>query len=163
MQEVARDPRVAVHSEGRCTIIIDERFGPLYVAFWIGVPSELPVRAYFEWNSRRIGEARASGRPIAIVCDASAGDRPPPNMRKLMAELSDAVPRAEELVSVYVSLPNPFVRGALTAMQWLSRKPWPMQFVPSLTEGFERAQKTLAGKGVALSRDFDPARYRRPG
>jgi hypothetical protein len=157
-----RDPRVAVHAEARCKIIIDERFAPLYVAFWMGVPSETPIRAYFEWSARRIVEARAGGRHIAIVCDAAEGERPPPKLRALMAELSDATPRAEDLVAVYVSIPSALVRGALTAMQWLSRKPWPMQMVPSLTEGFERARRTLAANGVALPAEFDPARYRRP-
>lgn len=161
-EDVTRDPRVAVHSEARCKIIIDERFAPLYVAFWIGLPSETPIRAYFAWASRRIVEARATGRHIAIVCDTSEGERPPPKVRALMAELSDGAPRAEDLVAVYTAIPSALVRGALTAMQWLARKSWPMQMVPSLGEGFERARQSLEASGVTLPSAFDAVRYRRP-
>lgn len=156
----ARDPRVTVHSEADCKIYIDERWAPIYVATWQGTPAESPVRAYFTWCGRRVEEARETERPIAIVCDSSRGERPPVKLRGFIAELSDATPRAEEWVQVYLAIRSPLVRGAIRAMQWLSREPWPMTLVPSLEDGLQRAQQMLIGRGVKLPTDFSPSRYR---
>lgn len=149
-------------SDGRCTIVVDERHKPLHVVTWMGPPAEGPVRQYFDWSTQLVHEARKSGRSFAIVADTSQGDRPDPKMRALMAELSDGMPRAEDLITVYVAIPSALVRGAITAMQWLTRKRWPIEIVPSLAEGLKRATATLAARGAPLPAGFDAARYHRP-
>jgi len=140
-------PATRTISDQEGAIVIDERHAPVYIAAWFGAASEATARAYFAWTTEIIEGALRSRRACAIVVDSEDAGRPSAKVRALMAELSDQVPRAEDLLRVYVALPNPLVRGALTAMQWLSRKPWPMVVVPSIGDGITKSIEWIRANG----------------
>jgi hypothetical protein len=76
--------------------------------------------------------------------------------RKLITDWSDS-PRVREFteklcVGTAVVLPNPILRGALTAMMWVWKPVVRIDPVDSVTAGIERCLKNLATAGVALPR-----------
>ena len=89
---------------------------------------------------------------------------PSPKARALMVELHEAQPTFEGLIFVYAVIPNALIRGAMTAMQWLSRKPMPTQAVPSVAEALRRGLADLerAGGRRPTSLDREYARPARP-
>lgn len=136
-------------------IVIDEGYAPIYLVAWFGAPTEVTARAYFTWSTGIIEEAIRGSRNIVIIVDSEDAGRPTAKVRALMAELSEHMPRAEKLIAVFVALPNPLVRGAMTAMQWVTRKPWPMTVVSSLEEGLTRGLATLRAAGVGSPAGLD--------
>jgi len=148
--------------DGQSAILTDDRWAPVYFVTWFGATSEKTATGYFAWNRQVIETAIRTKTPTVLISDATDAERPPPKVRALMAELSDAQPRAEGLVFSYVVLPNALIRGALTAMQWLTRKPWPIEMVASLPEAIERALAALDGAGARRPAGLDPRGYVRP-
>lgn len=143
--------------DGESVIAIDERYAPVYLAAWYGAPTERTAREYFGWTTRVVEEGIRLRRKTVIVVDSEHAGRPNANVRSLMAELSEAVPRSSEYLTVFVALPNPLVRGALTAMQWLTRKVWPYTAVASRTEAITRALDTLRAAGVPAPVGLSPS------
>jgi len=142
-------------------IVVDEGYAPFYLAAWFGAPTEVTARAYFAWTTTIVEEAIRLNRNTVIVVDSEDAGRPSAKVRALMAELSEHVPRAEKLITVFVALPNPLVRGTLTAMQWVTRKPWPMVVVPSIEEDITRGLAALRAAGVTPPVGLDATTHKR--
>lgn len=84
-------------------------------------------------------------------------------IRKYIAEESERRRTDERdalLVGNYVAVSSAAVRGALTAISWLSSKPSTMKPVKDMETAFEKACEVLAEHGVDPPSGLD--RYERP-
>jgi hypothetical protein len=141
-------------SEGESTIVVDDHLAPIYFAAWIGVPTETIARSYCNWSTKVIQRAVRTQRACVVIIDSASAARPSAAVRAAIAEMTERTPR----VAVYVSAPHALVRGAITAMQWISRKPWPMTMVSSVEDGAKKALVFLRNAGVTPPEGFDPSR-----
>jgi hypothetical protein len=149
-------------TDGEASLIVDDSHGALYIATWFGAPNDRVVTRYFDWFDRTVGRHLRDKAPFVLITDALDTARPTPSARKLIAERTDAMPAFGELnVGNYLVLSNPLVRGAITAMQWISRKPWTSVMVGTLQEALARGLGDLARAG-ARRPSLDAERYQRP-
>ena len=144
-------------------IDINEEHWPVVIATWEGSNNVAAVRDFFAWNESVITRARRAGGYLMIT-DADKAQRPPPDVRRAVAELTDAMPRDAINLSIgnYVVITNPLVRGALTAMQWVSRREWKSTQVGSMAEAIEQALSDLDAVGRERPPGLNPRNYVRP-
>jgi hypothetical protein len=78
-----------------------------------------------------------------------------PTDRKHLAELTEKVPAAEleRTVGSFVVVEQAVVRGALTAVRWLSPKFMIVEPVASVGEALDASKARLAQRGVEVSAD----------
>ena len=97
------------------TIDIDERFWPVVIVTWRGNNGVAAVREFFAWNESILPRARAEGGYLMIT-DADGAQRPPPEVRRLVAELNDALPDETKDLSIgnYVVITSALVRGPIS-------------------------------------------------
>ena len=138
----------------------DARHFPLVVITWFGEMNEATYRQFHDWMCSVVERAQAEGTKVAMVNDARNARRPPPTVRKYIAELTDSMVGEFEAYSVdnFIVIDNALVRGALTAMQWLSNARWGVRPVPSLAEALERALRLLEAENIPVP-PVDPQHY----
>jgi hypothetical protein len=154
----------ARYSDAQSAIVVDDRYFPVLISTWFGEPSEGNVRRYFEWSAVLYMRLCANRQRYVLIQDALEVQRPSPRVRGLIAELADSMPDAASLLlGSYTILGSALVRGALTALQWVvRRRTWQTTAVGTMREAMARACGDLERAGLAIPRDFDPARYARP-
>ncbi len=145
------------------TVIADARYAPLYIATWYDQPAEDVIRPFFAWNLRIVEQALRDGGYV-LITDSTRSERPAPVERRLIAELTEAMPPegTERCLGSYVVVDNPLIRGALTAMQWLGANPWNFISVKTCAEAIRRGLENMAEAGMPLPSDLDPDRYEAP-
>ena len=151
-------------ADDHARIVVDDRYFPLVVTTWFGDPSEAMVERYFAWLVGLVDRTVAAQTKYVLITDASDAKRPRPSVRQQIAERTDALPDVVVDINVgnYVVVENPLVRGALTAMQWLSRSTWTNKTVGSCAEAIALGLEDLDGHGIPRPAGLDPARYARP-
>ncbi len=150
--------------DGDCGIVLDDRYFPLVVSTWYGDPGEAIVRRYFVWLAGIIERSRKAGTPYVLVTDATYAKRPKPSVRQVVAELTDALPDDTAQINIgnYVVVESALIRGALTAMQWISRQTWKSETVPSCEEALRRGFADLRQAGQPIPEGLSPESYVRP-
>ena len=146
-------------------IVLDSRFFPILIATWYGDATEEDVDGFFDWQTRLADRARAVGTQYVMVTDASAAARPKPSVRRRVAQRTNEMPDVKAInAAAYVVLDNPLIRGALTAMQWISRDNWGDQttVVATCQEALERSLADLDRVGAVRPEGLDPTAYQRP-
>ena len=145
------------------SITLDGRYHPVAIATWDGQADEASIRKFFEWNAEVVRMAADAGGYI-LITDATTAKRPPPNSRRLIAELTNAIDESANQLSLanYVVLTNPLVRGALTAIQWISAQPGDITYVDTCDEAIKRSIETLKAAGMPVPEGLNPAAYQRP-
>mgnify|MGYP001347076277 CR=1 FL=1 len=147
--------------DGDRAFVADRRFYPVVFIKWWGEMNEPLVRAAFRWLDEVNAQARADGIKVVSVNDSRMSKRPPATIRKLMAELIDETGHDDALPSIVV-MENPLIRGAMTAMRWLSSREWKVETTADVPAGLRRALALLAEAGVAGPRGLDPDRFEIP-
>jgi hypothetical protein len=149
---------------GSGTVIVDDRFFPVLISTWSGRANETTVRAFFEWSQRQMQRARKEGVKILQISDATDAERPDPVTRRLLAELTDL--QGDEAADLnytsLVVLENPVIRGAMTAIGWLTRRKLELVAVADMPTAIRRAREELTKAGVKPPADLDPGSYVRP-
>lgn len=154
----------AVHIDGPDGFIhCDPTHWPIAIATWVGPADEAGVRRFFAWNERVVERARGTGGYV-LITDADRAQRPAPSVRRLVAELTDAMPEDATALSVgnYVVVSSRLIRGAMTAMQWLSNEPWTSVLVGTMHEALVAALDDLDHAGLPRPTGLDPTCYARP-
>lgn len=141
-------------------IVCDARHWPVVIATWVGNADLDSVRKFFDWNHEVIDKARGE-KGYVIITDADRASRPPPDVRRLVAQLTDAMPADSTALNVgnYIVITSALVRGALTAMQWISRDRWATVQVASMAEAISRAFLDLDQAGIRRPTTLDPNAY----
>jgi hypothetical protein len=106
---------------------MDESAFPVVFAAFRGPVDLVPLDAYF---ARLDGFCR-EGRTFTLIVDMSRGAVPSPSERKhitsAMAERDVALGR--HCLGAAVVITNPLIRGAMTAVLWVHRLPYPHEIV----------------------------------
>jgi hypothetical protein len=108
-----------------------------------------------------MGERAVAERTYYLtIADGRQANRPPATVRKLLAELSQDMSEeghARFVASILV-LESALVRGALTAIQWMSRRALRMESAASMPAAIARARTLLMRAGApfpsSLGRDY---------
>ncbi len=152
------------HNSGNATVIVDDRYLPVLISVWSGQANMETARWFKAENQTQMEAIVARGQPYVMISDASNAERPQPAVRKYFAELSDDAVEGSEALSLgnYVVITNAVIRGALTAIGWISERAARMTSVASMQEAIERALADLDAAGVPRPPGLDPATYRPP-
>jgi len=151
-----------VLADGEDALLVDDSHGAIYIATWFGTASEGMVRGYFDWFDGVVASHLRDRAPFVLITDALDAGRPSPSARKLIVKRTEAMPEFSSVnVGNYVVVGNALVRGALTAMQWISRRQWTSVNVGSMREALRRGLDDLRRAG-APTPSIDPASYERP-
>ena len=157
-------PDVIWERDGDATLVADARYFPLIISTFTGATTEKIMCRYFAWNNAQAERADRENTKFITLSDARLAKRPDATVRKTIAELSDEAPAAlheRHLPSVLV-LESAIVRGALTAIQWMSRNEFKTLSAPTMAAGFERVLASLAAERISIPSGLDPATYVAP-
>lgn len=82
-----------------------------------------------------------SGAKSYLILDARDGKRPPPEVRRLQADWIEAHREliAKTCLGMGFVIPDRMVRGALTAIFWVTRSPVPYKVHSTLKEALDHA------------------------
>ncbi len=144
------------------TISADDRSFPVVVCTLEGELDPRLVDDLFDWIDRLVREASARGARYVMVFDAATVHRPSPAVRGRISKRVDALPPVwlELNISALMIIENPLVRGALTALSWITRAKLSVTYVASIPAAFAHARKDLARAGIQAPDSLDG--YQRP-
>jgi hypothetical protein len=135
--------------DGEASIVFDESWEPVYIATWFGSATEKMIRFYFDWVGGIVTWRLRANEPFVIVTDGIDAARPSPAVRRLVTELTDALPEFERVdAGSYLVHSSALVRGAVTAMQWVSKRRYKAQPVSSCAEALRRGYGDLERASV---------------
>lgn len=150
--------------DGDSGFIGDIRAFPVQITTFFGQTTEALMRHYFAWSYEVTAMAKARGTRYVLISDNSMAIRPEPTVRRVVAELIDSGPpeAATLIAATYVVYESALVRGAVTAIQWLSNRNWNLTTVPSVQHGITAALAKLTAEGIALPVGLSADTYRTP-
>jgi hypothetical protein len=150
--------------DGEGGVVGDARHFPVLIATWFGEPTERLVRRYFAWSDEVASEAYERRERYVIIADNTKARRPQPQTRALIATLIDAGPAAktDRIVESFAVFDSALVRGAVTAMQWLSKKDWNLTTTATVQQAITAALAVLAKHGLRRPPGLSAERYVAP-
>ena len=135
--------------DGESEFVIDTSHLPLLITTWFGSPTVGLVEAYTEWFVRFVDRSRTAGNKFVILDDALRAGRPAPPVRGLLAKIQCP---SEVVVDRVVAVDTAAIRGALTAMSWITGNP--IKTTLTIDEGVRECLACLDGSGVTRPREF---------
>jgi hypothetical protein len=150
--------------DGDSGVIGDIRAFPVQITTFFGQTTESLMRHYFAWSYEVTAMAKARDTRFVLISDNSLAIRPEPTVRRVVAELIDGGPpeAATLIAATFVVYESALVRGAVTAIQWLSNRNWNLTTVPSVQHGITAALAKLTAEGIALPVGLSAETYRTP-
>lgn len=155
-----------VYTDGEAAIALDARFPPLFITTWFGAPTTSLVDAYFERSDVLFDGAVTELRKLVLITDLGDADYADATVRRRLAEATEA--RQDRghstcILGNFVVVRSAAVRGALTAIGWLSETTRSLTLIKDMETALSRAAAILERHGLA----FDPRAmagvYTRPG
>ncbi len=135
---------------GSARLTFDDRFLPVVVVTFSGTNNLEACRWFAARHTEVMRAALNGGERIVLITDARRVVRPSPEVRRFFAEWSSSIPpelHAVSLGSVSV-VDNPPLRGALTAVSWISARARKVVAVPTMEEAVALAFELLDAAGV---------------
>lgn len=125
---------------------------PIRVQFQVDTVDAQTLREHLDEQTEQIRDAVARGRRSYLIIAATGELRPPPEVRKIQAEwmAEQAELIAATSIGIGFVIDSPLVRGALTAIFWVTRSPVPYKVHPTLAEALEHAVAICKQHGLAL-------------
>jgi len=151
-----------VYADASCRVLFDEGYLPVLISRWEGCITESIARQTFAHMDGLLELARQAGDRIIQVVDATASTRPDALTRKVLAELTDAqLERFADaaFMPVFIAIDSALVRGAVTAVNWISRKPVTTAPVASLGAALGDAVERLTAEGIRPPSGLQPSVY----
>jgi hypothetical protein len=132
---------------------------PIRVQIQVDRVDAATLRLHLDEQTAQMRESAKLGRKVFIIIEARDGNRPPPEVRKLQAEWMQ---QHRELIAATCMgmafvIESRLVRGALTAIFWVTPSPVPYSVHATLHEALVHARETCTQGGVEL-----PAQAHRP-
>lgn len=145
-------------------MIIDDRYLPLVISVWRGQANMETAQWHGGQHTEVVQELVGRGQKFVLINDASDAERPPPAVRKYFAEYAEAGSDEEEALGLatIVVLSSPVMRGALTAVGWVSERAARIDTAATMRAALERGLKALDAAGVPRPEGLDPANYTPP-
>jgi hypothetical protein len=126
---------------GVARLVVDMSRWPLVVLTHAGQPTDEQLAAHLDEIERTVLARRA---PFVQVIDQSRGEMPSPQQRALIAAHQA---KMDEFYARYCRgeayVVAPAIRGAMVAVFWIAKPPYPYVFVDSLDEALEWARRAL--------------------
>jgi len=134
----------------RPTLFVDTSRWPLVVLTYAGQPTDEQLA-----NHLKEIEENVLGRrePFVQVIDQTRGEQPDPIQRAMIADHQlkmDAAYRAYCIGEVYIS--TPAMRGAMVAVFWQAKPPYPYAFVEAVDDALRWAEARMKAAGFEKAR-----------
>jgi hypothetical protein len=148
--------------DGAATLITDVRYFPLVIYTWFGSANMATVDEYYKRRWENDARARAAKTKVIMVNDLAHVAPPPATIRKSIAERAKETDASDALHCYITSVPNPLMRGVVTAMQWIvGEQMKPNVNVGSMTQALRLAVAEFQKLGIEPP-DIDIANYAPP-
>lgn len=121
----------------------DERHHPVLVTTWSGETTLGDVDAYNAWMDLQLQRAQAGGYRLALISDALAVTKTPPEVRRAFS--ARAIPK-DTVAGTWVVSASAFMRGVMAALRWVNPAMADVHMVATLDEALAQAKATLAKK-----------------
>lgn len=154
--------KVRILQDQDCTALIDQRFERVVIVSFCGAVSEKLLREFVAWYRGHILSCRA-GAEFVMINDPSRVSRHLPGNRKVAAdELKKLGPLMERysLENILI-VDNALLRGALTALGWLTGTKKVGTPVKDMPEAIATALRALTRVGLPVPAGLD-ASYQAP-
>jgi hypothetical protein len=125
---------------------------PIRIQFQVDRVSEAALRDHLEAQTEELRRSVRAGRRAYLIIAAQGELRPPPEVRKLQAEWIEEQREliAQTSIGMGFVIDSPLVRGALTAIFWITRPPVPYKVHPTLAEALAHAVEACQAQALAL-------------
>lgn len=136
------------------SIRFHEAHAPLYVVAFDGVPTDEEFQRYLDWM---VDVAQRGDH--AMVLDATHAGLLPPSQRQMQSRWMreyDELNR-ERTVAMSFVLPNPLLRGLLTALLWAQPMPCPFNVVSRRRSALDWCDAQLRNRGIRPAKPLHPA------
>ena len=141
---------VVLHAAFAVGAQIEPSGSTLVVVTWSGQATDADFESFFA-DQRALLARRM---PYVQIADASRAQVMSSTQRRLMAqfstETSDAAARLCKGTAVVIS--STLVRGAMTAVSWLVKFPYPIAIVGTFDEAMRQTERWAADAGLAIPR-----------
>lgn len=157
---------VEVFKSDRGAVVVDLRHHPIVITTWFGKATPNTVEGFFRVSIDAYRAAIARAIPHVLITDTEESDMPDAAVRAQIAELTKAqnealAPSAALNYGSYVVISNPIIRGALTAIGWLTGGMDNVN-VSTCAEAITRAKADYEAKGGKWPVTLTAEGYTRP-
>ena len=141
-------------------VAFDERHAPIYITTFEGRLDLDAVVWHDTVATKAIQTALGQGRRVVHIVDARRVEVPHAQLRKhWAARLQESVGTLESMLGNFVVIDSPLLRGALTAIDWLSHEGRRVEYFSTLADAVAVANLRLTAVGSAPT-PFDAPNYR---
>jgi|GEM_PF-826880 len=143
-------------------VSFDARFAPIYVTQFRGSATLESAQWLDQTAAPIFAQAIANKKPVFYIVDAQGMRSPPATVRRYWAETIESK-RAQmsQMLGTIVVLDNAVLRGALTAINWLTGRGNAVGYVGTLPEAVAEGNRLLIERGFPPA-DLDGTRYELP-
>lgn len=119
----------------------DETHHPVLVTTWSGETTLDDVNAYNRWMDDQLERAAAGKYRVALISDAIAVTRTPPEVRRAFS--AKEIP-PHLVAGTWVVSASTFIRGVMAALRWMNPAMSSVRMVATLDEALLQARAALA-------------------
>lgn len=155
---------LAVSGTARDHVIVDGTHYPALLSKFHGTVTVDLMRFYFAWSMRTHERAESEKTQIIQIVDALSAEIAPAYVRREVARLSDehTVRFKPLMLTSFVCLSSPLVRGTMNAINWLSRERMNITPVKTLPIAIVQAMQAFEEAGIAPPHSLSPMTYEFP-
>lgn len=142
--------------DGKSELYLDDALPPILLVTWIGPATLVLIDKFIRWTDEQTTSAKRAKRPLIMVHDATAAERPGAEVRRAFAEqrMDSSIP-----IRTIVVLTNPLVRGAMTAIGWLIGDAFDVVSTKTLDEALTQAAAFARAQGLVPPSERELASY----
>ena len=138
---------VRTHTDAHSKLILDDGLGPLLIATWIGPATLELVHHLHSWLDEEIASAQRRGTKLLLVNDGTYAGRPSAEVRRAFTERMTGF---ETIVQTIAVIDNPLVRGAMTAIRWVTGDSFDVLSCKTMPEAMAAARTSAAKHGIEI-------------
>ena len=155
---------LTVSGTARDHVIVDETHYPALLSKFHGTVTVELMRFYFAWSMRMHERAETDETQIIQIVDALSAEVAPAHVRREVARLSDehTVRFKPLMLTSFVCLSSPLVRGTMSAINWLSRERMNITAVKTLPTAIVKTLRAFEEAGIAPPQHLSPMTYEFP-
>lgn len=157
-------PTATLHrrSSSRTVVAVTDRHLPLLLSTLRGDLNLEAVQRHDRQVNDIIQEQLACRRSLVYVVDARGLSMPSAVVRRYWADrVNESRNVLEAMLGTFIVVDNTFLRGALTAIAWMTDAARLLSYTPNLDDAVARANATLTERGLPPAK-FHPATHSVP-
>lgn len=139
-------------------LVVDDQYGPVIISTFIG-HTDVDGAGWHERVHLELIRKHSQGQKrVVSISDATQARRPSAEARKFWAESAKRTSEASEemVLATLVVINNPVIRGAITAIGWMSEAVRAVEPFSTLNAAIAEARARLAGAGFVAPDIPDP-------